>query len=124
MKQTNKENMNTPCKKCNDLGKSCCEEHSGKLTNQNQPTNKGGMDKQVLINLNKKIDGLEAQVKELSKYKEMWRDSQILIEQLHKQLKIKRDVLRVVVKKDDVPYLVRLEKVVDTSEGMIIEGEL
>ena len=82
------------------------------------------VEEQVLINLNKKIDKLEGQVKELSKYKEMWRDNQVLIEGLYKQLKLKRDVLRVVIKKDNVLYLVQLEKVIDTPQGIIIEGTI
>lgn len=80
---------------------------------------------QALINLlNKKIHELEAQVEELYRYKEMWLNSQSRIESLEEQLRLKKNILAVRVKKDGVNYLLNLTKVIETPAGVIIEGKL
>ena len=80
--------------------------------------------KTILETLNKKIDKLEEDNKKLFEYKVAFDSIVKKCKDLERQLAIKRKVMRVVVKKDDINYRLQLTMVSDTQDGLYIEGQL
>lgn len=74
--------------------------------------------------LNKRVDKLEARVEFLSKYKELFDWVTQKNRQLEEQLNKKRNVIRVIVKRGDNNHILQLTEVIDTPDGLFIEGEI
>lgn len=75
-------------------------------------------------NLSNKITKLERERETLFRIKEQLEHTLEVNNELKRRLDIKRQVLRVIVQKDQQNYVLALTKVVDTPEGMFIEGIL
>ena len=75
-------------------------------------------------NLNRKITKLQEELNECFMFKEMWERDQKQLREMEKQLQTKREVVRVIVQKGQTNYVLQLTKVLDTKEGLYIEGIL
>ena len=84
------------------------------------------MDTQAVLqadkNLSTKITKLEKEVKDNWLLKEKVQDQGRLIAELERRLQIKRSVVKVIVQQKQANYVLMLTKVLDTEEGLYIEG--
>ena len=84
------------------------------------------MDTQAVLQANKnlstKITKLEKEVKDNWLLKEKVQDQGRLIAELERRLQIKRSVVKVIVQQKQANYVLMLTKVLDTEEGLYIEG--
>lgn len=72
-------------------------------------------------NLNKKIENLQKEVEYLSTFRERCFELEKTAKSLHEALRAKKNTVRVIQKRDDIPYVLQIIDLHDTSEGMFIE---
>jgi hypothetical protein len=79
---------------------------------------------ETLEGLNKTINRLRDEIRDLYNYKELAEKQMFDIADLHKRLDVKTKVFKVVVSKDNANYVLMITNILDTEQGVYIEGKL